>query len=356
MSIHKRSNGTYRVMWRDEGTLKSKTFTSMKEAQTFNARMRLKTLGESEKKNSEMIFFEFVKIWFENVCKVECTHNTQVSSRSRVNNYLLPKFGNIKLCDLSSKHLIDLRQRMLVKQMATSTVNQTIVLARTILQKAVEWNYLNTNPWTIVKCLKLAEQPFDYWSRDELRRFLSWSMDHNRDLFEIVTVAVFTGMRRGEISGLTRDAIDYDKRIITVSKTYSEYLKAIQKYTKNKKIRTIPMNRSVLNVLRDKQLLAPTDRIFPKRLHQISDQLSRACKKAGVKVIRFHDLRHTFASHLVLSGESIYKVSKILGHSGIQMTERYAHLNTDELQGITDVLDGVAISVATKSQVIEISR
>lgn len=66
--------------------------------------------------------------------------------------------------------------------------------------------------------------------------------------------------------------------------------------------------------------------------------MRRSCREAGVREIRFHDLRHSFASNFVLAGGNIYDLQKMLGHSLVTMTERYSHLSTDHLKGATEIL------------------
>jgi integrase len=151
-------------------------------------------------------------------------------------------------------------------------------------------------------------------------------------LFAIVTIALNTGMRKGEILGLTGECVDFARGVILLQRT------------KSGRRREVPMNRAVDRVLadlREKQARASDDgaplspafrRADGSAWGSIRKAFEGACEAAKVSDFRFHDLRHTCASWLVMRGRPLKEVQELLGHASITMTMRYAHLAPDRLR------------------------
>jgi integrase len=154
-------------------------------------------------------------------------------------------------------------------------------------------------------------------------------------LQDIVVFAVNTGLRMGEILALTWGAVDLSRRTLTVLRS------------KNGERRTIPLNRTVLELLshRMKVRLSSTELVFWSEAGTKRDgpNLRRAfrliVKKSRLDDFHFHDLRHTFATRMVQAGVDLYKVQRLLGHKSPQMTQRYAHHYPESLRDGVDALE-----------------
>ena len=142
-------------------------------------------------------------------------------------------------------------------------------------------------------------------------------------------------MRKGEILGLEWERVDLSTARLTLLQT------------KNGKPRGVPIGRAVYDAL---IALEPDPerrrgRVFPsgndRRGSQIRTAFEAALKRAGIVGCRFHDLRHTAASHLVMRGASLQDVKEVLGHSDLRMTLRYAHLSPAHLRGAVERLEGL---------------
>jgi integrase len=146
-----------------------------------------------------------------------------------------------------------------------------------------------------------------------------------------VTVAVHTGMRKGELLGLKWEQVNLEQGIITLYDT------------KNGERRDVPMDETVKAVLRGMDRRG--DYIFSneegKALVRAQKSFEGALKKSGIEDFRFHDLRHTFASNLVMAGEDLNTVRELLGHKDLTMTLRYAHLSPNHKTKAISVLDRV---------------
>jgi len=203
-----------------------------------------------------------------------------------------------------------------------TTVNKEVALLKAMLNKAITWGYLDVNPLRAVKRLPEPDGRLRYLDVEEIERLLAACPAH---LSPIVMCALHTGMRRGEILGLTWDRVDMKHRIIQVTGT------------KTGKNRTIPINDPLLEALRRLPRHLGPDYVFwnhetETRFVSIKRAWSTALKKAAITGFRFHDLRHTFASHVQMGLGDLRATQALLGHADPRMTMRYAHLSDARLK------------------------
>jgi integrase len=196
-----------------------------------------------------------------------------------------------------------------------------------MLNKAVAWGYVQSNPLKGLKGLKEPPGRLRYLAPEEKTRLLK-ACASPAYLWPIVELAIHTGMRRGEILSLRWSDVDMRRRTITLSQT------------KNNERRVIPLNETVTAVLKRLPRHLDTDRLFPNlNGPMITRAFSRACRKASLPNLRFHDLRHTFASYLAMGGFNLRTIQQLLGHRDLRMTSRYSHLSADHLQQAVKSLD-----------------
>jgi integrase len=222
-----------------------------------------------------------------------------------------------------------------------ATVNRELTLLKHMLTKAVEWGYLKRNSASSVRLFKEPPGRLRYLEVEEIKRLLDSCNDpHAPHLRPIVIMALHTGMRLGEILGLQWQEIDSKRRLITITKT------------KNNERKIIPIN----DVLYDELVKLPKHVTSPylfyhpdgTRLFHIHHSFHHALKKAGIAEFRFHDLRHTFASHLAMLGVPLEIIGALLGHKDPKMTKRYAHLSPASLKvAVTTLQD---LFVGTKRE------
>jgi integrase len=138
-------------------------------------------------------------------------------------------------------------------------------------------------------------------------------------------------MRKSEILGLKWQDIDFAMRTITV------------RQTKNNEPKVVPINQTVYGELQHLPRHLHSDYVFCNAAGEPYDEVKRAfhtaCRKAGINDFRFHDLRHTFASHVVMNGINLKIVQHLLGHKDMRMTLRYAQLSREHLQAAVGTLD-----------------
>ena len=219
----------------------------------------------------------------------------------------------------------------------------------------MELDWLRMLPKVKKPKIKLFNKDFHYLrTSDEISRFLRTAKEEGELEFVLYATAVYTGMRQGELAGLCWDDVDFDTRLITVENSWDGP-------TKNEEARVVPILDVLLPVLREWRLRCPGTFVFPTpramflksaRIFQESFQrvLEAASFPRSIRhgkerpYIRFHDLRHTFASHWVLTGGDIFRLQKILGHKSMVMTGRYAHLAPDVFEGDLGRFGGLSTS------------
>lgn len=210
--------------------------------------------------------------------------------------------------------------------------------------KAIDLGYLVTNPWIKVKLPKVQRnEPVVI---DRLQLAIISQQIENETIRDMVIFGFYTGCRVGEITNLTWNNVDLNKRLIMIGdKNFS---------TKGRKVRVIPMSGEVGKMLeaRSEKRSVFVFRTSPRQgegkksgyvfgksngmvytTDAVSKAFKKACRKAGMdEDVHFHSLRHSFASNLVQKGVPLYSVKELLGHSSIQMTEIYSHLKLDDLR------------------------
>lgn len=253
--------------------------------------------------------------------------------------HLLPFFKkhHIKNINDITSWLIEKYINERTKKVKESTANYEIGIIKNMLNNAVKWGYLATNPATSVKFLKVKnKKPPRYLTIEEINALLKACKGQ---LYYMVLVGLHTGMRSGEICQLEWEDIELKKGIITV-------VNDGERTTKSNRTRFVPVNEELLTALEQygKKKKERVGRLFKKRngrlmtVHQFWVNLRNAYARAGIKGANVHTLRHTYASHLVMKGVDIYTVGKLLGHSKVQTTQIYAHLAPDHLKSAVNNL------------------
>jgi integrase len=281
----------------------------------------------------KMTFRELAEYWLENYSKIENAPSQYEKNRERIRNHLLPFFRETWIADITPR-TIDEYKNSRHGKIKPSTINRTLAILRKMFNDAIRWGFMRTSPMTMVKQLKENQEGYDYYGESEVREFLK---NCQEDFYEIACCAVYTGMRAGEIVALKWRDVDLERRIIRVER-------GANGTTKSRKIRYIPVNSRLLAVLKARKELNDGELVFPNdggEMRQIGfrTEMKRAAERAGLRKIRFHDLRHTFASNFVIKGGNLLSLQKILGHSTINMTIRYAHLAPDFMANEIEVLD-----------------
>ena len=239
------------------------------------------------------------------------------------------EIGSILLHELSSYEIRTARQKLRAKKL-DSTTNRYLASLSAALSFAVnELDWIDKNPALKVKKFREPRGRTRFLSDSEREKLLqaSTSLPKYPEMQIIILIALTTGMRRGEILNLRWTDCDFKLRRLII------------RDSKNSESRSVPLAEITLNSLRTWGKVRPIDAnslVFPSHVnsnpsHHLSIdhawQLIRT--KAGLEDFKFHDLRHTAASYLAMSGAGLREIGDILGHKSISMTMRYSHLTED---------------------------
>ena len=246
----------------------------------------------------------------------------------------LLKFAGNRSLDAFDSKQIDQYLNSRTKDVKKSTANIELRHLKSAFTKAVQWGYLDNNPFKGIKQFTLPKAAPIFLKQHEINLLLDvidlpW-------LKHIVIFALNTGVRVGELVNVEWEAINLEKRTIKIRNT-EDFT------TKSKKERMVPINNELKELL---QTFRQDDcYVFSNSVGQkwdpelVSKKFKKYIRQAGLaEQFTFHSLRHTFASHLVQRGVSLYIVSKLLGHSDLKTTEIYAHLAPETFLDVVNQL------------------
>jgi len=277
---------------------------------------------------------EFSKEYMNYVKNVRKKRSWDKDERSL--RHMIEYFGNKKLNQISSREVEDYKEHMLNNGYKNASVNRELACLKHLFNLADRWNkFFGKNPVSRVEMLEENNIRMRVLTVEEERRFLEVSPPYLRS---IVITALNTGMRKNEILSLKWEYVDFDKGIIILPHTN----------TKSKKTRQIPINANLRKVLLEQKLqgggsefVFHSDKSTTGHLNWLRHSFSTSCKRVGITDLTFHDFRDTFATRLIEAGVNIVAVSKILGHSDINLTiRRYVHLD-DSLKKAVEVLERI---------------
>jgi integrase len=225
------------------------------------------------------------------------------------------------------------------EEVKPASVNRELALLKHLYSKAIEWEKIKENPTKKVKLLKGEVKRVRFLMPDEIQGLLSKCPDRLRP---IVTVLLHTGMRKGELEALRWDQVNLEQGIITLTDT------------KNHERADIPINETAKAILRtmDKNGGYVFSDEKGKLYSTLRFDFEKACKEAKISDFRVHDLRHCFASTLVMEGIDIMTVKELMRHKTLDMTLRYAHLAPNHKIRAVNILDKVMSQNPPQSEVL----
>ena len=283
-----------------------------------------------KKEMRRMKFKDFAEEYIENYAKVnKRSWQDDVYCIGIINKRL----GSSYIDALKSLDIERFKSERLKKGISKSRINRYIALLKRMFNLAIDWRYLEENPAKKVKLYSEKDNLKErILTKEEEKRLLEESSEH---LKPIILTALYSGLRRGEVLSLKWNQIDFSRRTIRAEKT------------KSCKIRIIPINNLLFQELtRLKEHSGKSDYVFlnpktRKPLKEVKTAFNAAVRRAGISGVRFHDLRHTFASRLVEKGVDLITVKELLGHHSVVITQRYTHSNSEQKRKAVENLVGI---------------
>jgi integrase len=305
---------------------------------------------EEVKPKTTPTFAAFAKEFHSIYAKTNNKPSEVMSKEMILRVHLVPAFGRLKLDQINAREIEAYKAAKLDRQLAPKTVNNHLTVLRRALALAVEWGELVAVP--PVKWLKAPEPPFDFLSFEEAERLVTAAEPEWRAM---ILVGLKCGLRQGELIALRWEDVDLVAGRLMVRQSA---VRGVVTTPKSGKPREIPLCETVLKALKShRHLRGPLvfcgdgGRLLTKG--ECKRPLWRACRLAGLRLIGWHVLRHSFASHLVMRGVPLKAVQELMGHATIEMTMRYSHLSPDVRRDAVRTLDVNATSngnlMATKA-------
>lgn len=283
-------------------------------------------------------FTDFAARWFENYVKPNNRHSEQLAKKYILSKSLVPFFGRMPIGQIRTHDIERYKAKLTQKNLTNKTIKNRLTVLNKCICTAYEWLNLPGAPPKI-KWPRCASFRTDYLSADECKVLLSHA---DGMMHEMILTALRTGMRQGELKGLQWSSIDWQNRSLAVRHSRDDYIKELLPPKSNRE-RHIPLDIDVHAMLHQRK--TPTGYVFVRRDGQpynkdiMNDTIRRLCKKAELKGIGWHTLRHTFASHLAMRGVPMPAIKELMGHASITTTMRYAHVAPSTLRTAIDMLN-----------------
>lgn len=322
---------------------------SRRGAQAFEAELRDDLSPMNGCSGSCPTLAEFAVEWLVERVTVVNKPSERIRKESILRVHLIPAMGRLHLDEITTR----LTDEYMASRQATGlhprTINGHLNVLTSLLRCAVEWQRLEAIP--VVHRLKVPTPTFDWLRPHEAERLLIAVRDE-AEWCALFTVALRTGLRRGELFALSWCDIDPDRQVVDVRA--SNY-RGIVATTKSYRARTISLTSDALAALEQWRHFGGDGLIFPGIDGQATRDPARANRKLhmvlegiGIRPLRVHELRHSFASHLVLKGVPLRQIQALLGHRSITTTERYAHIADEALTAAIATIDPSACNLASR--------
>lgn len=323
--------------WETGGKLK-------KNAQALLARREMEIANGTYGRFTEITFKDLADKFLKDYCEMRLKPRTLADYSQVCKNHLVPYFGKHMALAINRGMVQEFIKVKLDQGLTPRTVNKLIMVLGKIYVQAIKWDYVSENPARFIDKPRQERKEMDFLRPHEVRALLAVC---DEDFKPHLACAILTGMRQGEQLALLWSDVDFKRGLIHIRRHISAgYLTEPKTF---KSSRTVVMSPDLADLLvNHRQRLGAESEglIFPGKNGEYmkSDSLTRRfgkmLVKAGLRRIRWHDLRHTYASSMIAIGENIKFLQHQLGHTTITTTmDRYGHLLPEATEGIGALLD-----------------
>lgn len=274
-----------------------------------------------------------------------CAPTWIYTCKNQFKNHIRSFYGESDIQNISIAEHKAFITCLINKGLSNASVNHVRTQMSAMYNLAIreEWfeNSVKSNPFDRIRPMKVMNQRLVYWTLEEIQIFLTSERDSH--YYPLWVLLLNTGLGNGEAVALHSEQFDRAAHILCVDRIWCLRERKVRMETKGCRIRNIGLNDAVQKVvypyIQNGPVFTQANGMKVRTDFLCRKLFKRACHKAGVRYIGIHGLRHTFASQFVMNGGSLYYLQKILGHSNITTTERYAHFSRSHLQRQSRIVD-----------------
>lgn len=301
--------------------------------------------------STSMSFENFCTQVFLPFCKLRVKDSTYNNYESILKKDLIPYFGALNLEDITPAQVVewqDLRMNLQEKIKKASSLQNEHKILSMVFKHAMRYYGLARNPASVVGNFKNTEhKEMSFWTLEEYKKFASEIKDN--PIYSVSFDCLYwLGLRRGELIALQKKDIDLEKKLVSITKTRYRAKGGIYRVTPPKtpqSKREVSIPAFLVDKLKAYMSTIPglSDEtfIFPVTGEGLKRFIEKNAKKAGIKAIRVHDLRHSHVSLLIQQGFSPLAIGKRVGHKSQEITYRYAHLYPQVQTDMAESLDAL---------------
>jgi integrase len=281
--------------------------------------------------------------------KSQIKASTYADYERSIKNHIMPFFKKARLSEISPMKIQGFLSYLEEQGVSNPTRGKILRYLKSILRYAVTMELLNRDPCHAIRAPKVEHKEMDYLNPEEVRRLLEST---DGEIRALLAMACLTGLRQGELLALQWKDIDFKSNTVRVTKTYRyEYGFTSPKTASSRRV--VPMPHTLVSIIKAYHASSgspgPDEIVFPNRAGKPIDRANlvrrdfvRALEGAKIRSIRFHDLRHTFASLAIEGGVDLKTLQSVMGHSTIRVTlDHYGHLYTTALDRLAAGVEAV---------------
>jgi len=350
MAVYKEGN-KWRVVFRytnfkgERKQTSKRGFATKREAVAWEHEAMLKTESKLD-----MTFESFWELYKQDR-QARLKETTWETKKHMVETKILPYFKDRPITAIEAKDVIAWQNELLAFRYENGTGYSSTYLKTihaqlsSIFNHAVRFYHLGTNPAKLAGCIGMEEhKEMQFWTQEEYLQFSEAMMEKPLSYYAF-EILYWCGLRMGEMLALTPEDFDFEKKTITINKSYQRLkgrdLITTPKTPKSNRVITMPdfLSDEMQDYLAMLYRVKPTERIFPVTKSYLHHEMDRGCNETGVKPIRIHDLRHSHISLLIELGFTALAIAERVGHESIDITYNYAHLFPTKQSEMANKLD-----------------